>query len=430
MRARLVPAAGAALGALLAYAGLAPAQQAPPPTTAPVPTAPAAATDLVERGRYLAAAGDCIDCHTPPGGTPYAGGRPLQTPFGTIYSMNITPKAIGHWTADQFYRTLHEGVDPDGYRLYPAFPYPAFPYPYFTKLTRADSDALFAYLKSVPPADSPPGETSLPFPFNIRALMLFWNLLFLHKGEYQPDPGQSEEWNRGAYLVQGAGHCGACHTPKNLLGADVRSRAFQGGRLENWWSSDLTGNERRGLGSWSAEELVEYLKTGRNARSAATGPMADVIMFSTSKMTDADLRAIATYLKSLPASEAKTPEAPAQAIVKAGEAIFTDSCSACHHMDGTGEPRFFPPLGHNANVQQADATTLIRIILNGTRSAPTDARPTPLAMPAYDWKLNDKEVAAVATFLRSSWGNQAAPVSAEDVAKVRKSTAVAEGKGR
>jgi mono/diheme cytochrome c family protein len=421
LRRALIPALSVATLAVLAAVGLTqPSDSQPLPSTAASFSTPQPGESaLVQRGRYLAVLGDCMACHTKVGGgAPYAGGRPIGTPFGAILSANITSTAMSGCTGYQLYTARHVGVAPQGRHLYPAFPYN-----YFTRMTRADSDALLAYLKTVPgaPGEAPPDI--LPFPFNIRALMIVWNGLYLKKGEFQPNPQQSAEWNRGAYLVEGPGHCGACHTPKSALGGDLQSRRYQGGVLDEWLASNLTENPRFGLGGWSTDDVALFLKTGRNARSAATGAMAEVVAFSTSQMSDADARAIAVYLKSLPATDDRLVPAADPATMKAGEAIFTDSCSACHRMNGHAVPGAFPPLPGNANAQQADPTTLARIILNGARSQPTVSRPTPLSMPAYGWKLTDAQVAAVATYVRNSWGNSAPAVTAAQVAAVRKKTA-------
>jgi mono/diheme cytochrome c family protein len=420
LRRALIPALSVATLAVLAVALLTqPSDGQPVPSTAtsfatPAPGEPA----QVQRGRYLAVLGDCMACHTKAGGQPYAGGREIATPFGGILTANITSANMKSWTGDQFYRALHEGVDDQGSHLYPAFPYN-----YFTRMTRADSDALLAYLQTVAPVAGDVRGTHIPFPLNIRAVLIVWNALYLKRGEFQPNPQQSAEWNRGAYIVEGPGHCGACHTPKSALGGDLQSRRYQGGVLDNWFASNLTGNPRFGLGGWSTDEVAEFLKTGRNARSAATGAMAEVVAFSTSQMTDADVHAVAVYLKSLPTMNERPTPALDPATMKAGEAIFTDQCSACHRMNGQAAPGYFPPLPGNANAQQADPTNLARIILNGARSQPTAARPTPLSMPAYGWKLNDAEVAAVATYVRNSWGNHAATVTAAQVGAIRKKTA-------
>ena len=401
------------LGAGLAALGVrqpSHAQAQPPAAAAP------ATSDLLARGRYLTAAGDCQACHTRPGGQAFAGGRTVATPFGKLLSANITPDrtGIGGWTADQFYRALHQGVDDDGQHLYPAFPYN-----YYTLLTRADSDAIFAYLKTLPAVANSPRRNQLPFPFNIRPLVAVWNWLFLKTGPFRPDPSRSAGWNRGAYLVEALGHCQACHTPKNLLGAPKRAEAFRGGPFSGWFAPDLTPNARTGLGGWSRAELVAFLKTGRNAHAAASGEMGDVVIYSTSQLTDGDLDAIATYLGAQRTSPAARAETPDRAVMRQGQAIFVDSCSACHRMDGGGVPGWFPPLKADANLQQGQSTTTLRFILAGVRSTPTSARPTPLSMPAYAWKLSDGQVAAVATFVRNSWGNAAPSVSAHEVSKVR-----------
>lgn len=379
--------------------------------------APPAGPDVVARGRYLVAAGDCQACHTNPGGAPFAGGRPVKTPFGTILSANITPDKTGiaDWTADEFYRSLHTGVDDEGKHLYPAMPYN-----YYTLISRPDSDAMFAYLKTVQPAPNDPDRNRLPFPLNIRFFVRVWNWMFLREGPYRPNPAKSAEWNRGAYLAEALGHCQACHTPKDFLGGPKRDQAFRGGVFGAWFAPDLTPNRRTGLGGWTRADLIEFLKTGRNAHAAASGEMGEVVAYSTSQLTDADLDAIATYLTDQPASPAARVKAADPAVLRQGQAIFVDSCSACHRMDGRGVPRFFPPLAGDANLQQSDPTTTLHFIVGGVRSTPTATQPTPLSMPSYAWKLNDAQVAAVATYIRNAWGNSAAPVSDHDVAKVRK----------
>ena len=402
--------AGLVLAGLIAAVALHPG---PARSQAP---APPADPQLVARGAYLTAAGDCQACHTAPGGQPFAGGLPVKTPFGTIVSANITPGGIGDWTPDQFYRALHQGVDDEGKHLYPAFPYN-----YYTLLTRPDSDAIFAYLKTLPASSNNPNRNQLPFPFNIRFFVRFWNLLFLKQGPFRPDPHKSAEWNRGAYLVEALGHCQACHTPSNFLGGPKRDQAFRGGTFPGWFAPDLTPNRRTGLGSWSRADLIEFLKTGRNAHAQASGEMGEVVAYSTSHLTDADLDAIATYVTDRPASPAIQVKAPDPAVMRQGEAIFVDSCSACHRMDGRGTPRFFPPLAGDANLHQRDPATSLRFILAGVRTTPTANAPTPLSMPAYAWKLSDDQLAAVATYVRNAWGNAAPAVSAHDIAKLRKS---------
>ena len=420
---------GVAVAAALGCAGLAAGQGVPLPAH-PLATATplqllsgavvnsTANADQVRRGQALVAAGDCMSCHLRDGGEPLAGGRGLKTPFGVIYSANITPDpqtGIGTWTNEQFYRAMHDGIDDQGKNLYPAFPYP-----WFRRVSRADDDAILAYLKTMPAVAYTPPANKLPFPLNVRFMVKGWNLLFLDSGGFEPDAGQSAEWNRGAYLVNGLGHCGGCHTPKNMLGADKSKRNFRGGKLDNWVAPDLTGNRRTGLGAWSVDDVAEFLRTGRNAHANAGGAMAEVITFSTSLMSEQDRHAVAVYLKSQapsPDTDVAQPEAGA---MHRGAAIYSDVCSACHLEDGVGQPRLFPPLGNNAMLQQADATGLEHLILAGSRTGPSPSRPSPLTMPSFAWKLSDQEIADVATFIRNSWGNKAAAVPAAQVADLRR----------
>jgi mono/diheme cytochrome c family protein len=380
------------------------------------PSAPDAA--VISRGQYLVAVGDCMSCHLRPGGEPLAGGLGLQTPFGVIYSSNITSDretGVGTWTSEQFYQAMHDGKGVHGENLYPAFPYP-----WFHLATREDDDAILAFLKTTPAVRYTPPQNGLHWPMDIRATVKFWNALYLGSKDFRQEPGQSAEWNRGAYLVTGLGHCGGCHTPKNSLGADKSGHLFEGGKLDNWVAPDLTANERTGLGAWSISDIAEYLRNGRNSRAAAGGAMADVVTYSTSLMTDADRRAIAVYLKSLAPSPSQTAGTPDAAAMNRGAAIYSDACASCHLENGVGQPGYFPPLGENAVVQQADSTSLQHMILAGNRIGTSAERPTALTMPSFAWKLSDAEIADVATYIRHSWGNDAPAVSASDVADLRK----------
>jgi mono/diheme cytochrome c family protein len=398
-----------------------PAQPATSVAAASLLTAPIADStpnaDIVGRGQYLARTGDCLSCHLAPGGQPFAGGLGMNTPFGVIYTSNITPDqatGIGAWTADDFYGALHDGVARGGAHLYPAFPYP-----WFQRVSRADSDALYAYLRTVPAVRAIPPANTLPFPLNIRAAVMGWNLLFFKHSAFTPEPGQSAEWNRGAEIVTGLGHCSGCHSPTNQLGGVIAARDLQGGTLDNYVAPDLTANPRTGLGAWSVDEIAEYLKSGRNDRANAGAAMADVVTYSTSLLTDADRHAVAVYLKSLPASPDLQPAAPDAGAMQRGAAIYSDVCSACHLANGVGQPTVFPPLGHNSVVQQDDATGVARMILAGDRTGPAPGRPSPLTMPSFAWKLSDAEVADVATYLRNSWGNRASAVSPDAVTLLR-----------
>ena len=372
-----------------------------------------------QRGRYLVDAGDCAACHTAERGQPFAGGRPVETPFGTIYSPNITPDpetGIGAWTSDQFYRALHEGVAADGTHLYPAFPYP-----WFTNVTREDSDAIRAYLRTLPAVKSRRPPNTLPWPLSESVSMLGWNELFFKPGTFQPDKTKSAEWNRGAYLVQGLGHCGACHSPKNILGATQNGQRYRGGVLSHWYAPDLTEDAAEGLKDWSMDDITQFLKTGHNERTSAYGPMAEVISVSTSKLTDSDLHAIATYIKSLPGTSDKpTAQTPGKNVMDAGAAIYADQCSACHMKEGEGVKGVFPALKGDSVVQSTPPTTVVRLILNGGHGAWTTSNPNAKSMPSFGWKLSDNQIASVATFVRNSWGNSAPVVTSGEVHDLRK----------
>jgi len=374
----------------------------------------------IERGRYLAIAGDCSSCHTVPGsGQPYAGGRPIETPFGVVAGANITPDletGIGAWSDELFVRALREGKGHDGQLLYPAMPYP-----YYTKLTESDALAIRAYLNTVMPVRNAVVSNKLPFPFDVREGMAAWNTLYFRSGEFKPDPTKSAGWNRGAYLVEGLGHCGACHTPKTTLGGDDRAHALQGYALQGWFAPNITNDGERGLGRWGVADITAYLKNGHNPTTASTGIMAEEIALSSSQMTDADLTAIATYLKDLPGQTASppTPVSASDPKLVAGEAIYVDECSACHGMDGKGVPYLFPSLAGSPNVRSIDPASLIHVLIEGARSVATAGEPTGPGMPSFAWKLSDDQAAAVLTYIRNSWGSSAPVVDAPQVAQGR-----------
>lgn len=382
--------------------------------------------DRIERGRYLAVLGDCAGCHSKPGGQPFAGGLALQTPFGRLVAPNITPDretGIGNWTNGEFIAALHDGRGHNGTRLYPAMPYPAY-----TKMTDDDVLALRAYLSTLAPVNNRVISNQLPFPLNIRLVMAFWNWLNFTPGRYRPDPGKSAEWNRGAYLVEGAAHCGTCHTPKTFLGGDRADAALSGATLQGWFAPDITNDAHKGIGSWSKDDLVQYLKTGSNNWTLASGPMADAVSHSTSKMSDEDIAAIATYVKDGRTGGASSKPVAVSATdtaMRAGAAIYKDSCAACHRDSGQGEASLFPRLAGSALVQSDDPTTLARVVLQGSRAVSTPSKPTAPAMPAFGWRLNDAQVAAVLTYIRNSWGNAAPPVAAGTIASQRSSLAKA-----
>lgn len=374
----------------------------------------------IERGRYLATVGDCGACHTAPGGKPMAGGAPIETPFGTLISPNITfdrETGIGAWSEDDFYRAMHEGVGRGGEHLYPAFPYTSF-----TKATRDDVLAIRDWLRTLAPVSNKVVGNQLPFPFDVRASMIAWNAANFTPGEFKAWPGRSAEWNRGAYLVLGLGHCDSCHTARNWMGGE-KNEPLRGGDLQGWFAPDLT-NTRAGLATWSKDDIVEYLATGHNHTASATGPMAEVVTLSTSKLNKDDLAAMAIYLKSLPGPGDVAPgAAPDASAMRTGEAIYRASCSACHQPSGEGVPGLFPALAKAPDVQSADPTNVLRVLVEGGRGAVTDVAPSAAAMPAYAWKLGDAGIAAVATFIRNSWGNSAAAIDAETARKARNSLA-------
>lgn len=374
----------------------------------------------IQRGRYLAQAGDCISCHTVKNGKPFAGGYPVETPFGTIYSSNITPDivtGIGNWSKDDFYRAMHKGIRKDGKPLYPACPYP-----WFTKMTREDVDALKDYLSTLEPVRAIAPDNELIWPLGWRRLVQGWNLLFFDEGQFIRRHDKSDVWNRGAYLVNGLGHCAACHTPKNMFGATKRDQALQGGDAgEAWHAPSLTGHERDGLGSWSVEDIVQYLSTGANSNTASVGPMTEVVMNSTQHLRKEDLIAIATYLKDIPAH--KVDETDGEAIdadvMARGEGLYIDQCMGCHMADGKGQEGAFPRLAGSVPVHAAQPQSLIQVVLGGEFMADPTELPTGLGMPAFAWKLNDQQVADLLTYVRNNWGNQASAVTPEQVAEVR-----------
>jgi mono/diheme cytochrome c family protein len=383
----------------------------------------------IARGRYLAIAGDCTSCHTVPNsGQPFAGGRPIETPFGVVVGANITSDpetGIGAWSDALFVRALREGKGNNGQLLYPAMPYP-----YYTKLTERDALAIRAYLNTVKPVRKSVVSNKLPFPFDVREGMAAWNALFFKNGEFKSDPAKSAEWNRGAYLVEGLGHCGACHTPKTALGGDETPRAFQGYALQGWFAPNITNDNERGLGGWSIADIVAYLKNGHNPTTASTGIMAEEITLSSSQMTDADLTAIATYLKDLPGQTASPPATVSASDPKmiAGGAIYVDECSACHGMDGKGVPYLFPSLAGSPNVRSVDPASLIRVVIEGARSVATTGEPTGPGMPSFAWKLSDDQAAAVLTYIRNSWGASMPALDAPQVAQVRARASMAFGR--
>jgi len=383
----------------------------------------AATPDNIARGAYLARAGDCMACHTARGGLPYAGGRALATPFGTVYAPNITPDArtgIGAWTADDFWHALHNGIAPGGRLLYPAFPYPNM-----TKTTRADADALYAYLRSLAPARQPNRPHDLRFPYDRQIVLAGWRLLYFKPGVYVPQPARGAAWNRGAYLVEGLGHCAACHSPRNGLGAT--GARLSGGMIPTigWYAPALDAAGEAGLRDWDQAHIVQLLRTGVAPRGAVFGPMAEVVGQSLQYLSDADAGAMAAYLHALPGDPGpRQPSAPpSDAVMKAGRDLYEHHCADCHGADGrgtriAGQPAY-PPLAGNGALTMADPVNAIRIVLNGGFPPATAGNPRPFGMPPYSPQLDDAEVAAVVTYVRNSWGNAAPPVTPPEVNRWR-----------
>jgi mono/diheme cytochrome c family protein len=391
----------------------------------------------VAYGQYLARVGDCMTCHTARGGQPYAGGAAVPTPFGVLYGPNITPDAetgIGKWSADDFWRALHNGKAPDGAMLYPAFPYTEY-----TRVTRADADALYAYLRSLPAVKQASREHKLDFPYNQRFLLAPWRALYFTPGV--PDAGvaasgaassapgqapQPAQLARGRYLVDGLGHCIACHAPRNSLGATDTAGGLAGGEIQGlgWYAPPLTGNAVTGLGRWTAADIVALLKTGTAAHGTATGPMAEVVTGGSQYLTDGDAQAIAVYLKSLPApadgGDAARP--PSAAAMQRGGKIYEQHCVQCHQATGQGSGQAWPPLAGNISVTASSSRNAIRMVLEGGFAPATAANRQPHGMPPFGPAFSDNDVAAVVTYIRNSWGNAAGEVTPLQVKQARETT--------
>ncbi|WP_233849587.1 c-type cytochrome [Paraburkholderia sp. HD33-4] len=405
-------------------------------------------TVLIAKGEYLAKAADCAGCHTaPPGGAsgkeplhpsaPLAGGLAINSPFGTIWSSNITPDpvgGIGRYSYDDFQRAVRDGVAPGNRRLYPAMPYPSF-----AKISDDDMHALYAYfMHGVAPVAQVPPHTALPFPFNQRWALGLWSLTFAPDHRFVPESGRSAQWNRGAYLVQSLGHCGACHTPRGPAyeerGYSEHSRLYlTGGENDHWFAPNLSADNASGLGRLSEDEIAAFLKRGHGGGLVTFGSMVQVVEDSTQYLSDDDLQAIARYLKSLPAREpsghygdGRTATQMVRAIASGeielpGAGIYWGFCARCHHADGSGEAFRYPRIAGNPAVLSANTDSLVRLLVEGGEAPLTESGPQPKKMPSFAGDLTDAEMAHVLTFVRNAWGNTAAPVTTRDVASVRRS---------
>ena len=380
---------------------------------------------LIERGAYLARAGNCMTCHTARGGASYAGGLGMATPFGTVYTSNLTPDAntgIGNWSSAHFWRAMHNGRSKDGRLLYPAFPYTSY-----TQITRADSDAIYSFLRSQPAVKQPNRPHSLDFPFNTQAALAVWRALYFRPGVYQLDASRNAEWNQGAYLVNGLGHCSACHAPRNALGGTPDRLALAGGLIpmQNWYAPSLTSPHEAGMQQWEIENIVGLLRTGVAPGASVSGPMAAVVTGSTQHLSPPDLKAMASYLKALPAANvphqvAAVPR-PDGAVFNAVAAakLYEQHCAQCHGANGEGIAGAYPPLAGNRAVTMKSAVNLVQLVLGGGYAPATAGNPRPFGMPPFVLVLNDQEVAGLITHIRTSWGNQAGAVTPLEVNRIR-----------
>lgn len=378
-----------------------------------------------KRGAYLARLGNCAGCHTPTNSPAYSGGRAIETPYGPVYSSNLTPAmktGLGSWSADDFYKAMHEGVSKNGHYLYPAFPFTNY-----TRMTRDDVNAIFSFLKKLPAVEKQTLAPELKFPFNQRSLLVVWRALYFKPGEQQKEPSQTESWNRGSYLVNGLGHCGACHTPRTALGGSNSRAELSGGTIPvlNWFAPALNSDKRHGLGKWSESEIVAYLKNGQNTHAASYGPMSEVVVGSLQFYTNEDLHSIATYLKTLP------PQGPTekpstglgtrtlQPMLERGASVYANACANCHGKQGEGVANTHPALRNNSNLNAPNPANVIRMVLNGGFPPSTIENPYPHGMPPYRTALSDVDVAAVVTFVRQSWGNTGSGVAPAEINTLR-----------
>lgn len=400
---------------------------------APIPpgAAPRDGTlEQIARGAYLARAGNCAACHSARGGAPYAGGRGIPTPFGTVYASNLTPDpatGLGRWSADHFWRALHHGRSADGRLLYPAFPYPDY-----TRVTRADSDALYAFLRSLPPVTQANRPHALDFPYGTQAALAVWRALFFRAGEFEPDPARPSAWNRGAYLVRGLGHCGACHGGRNVLGATPDGGLSLAGGvipMRQWYAPALTSPAQAGVADWPEADIVALLRDGVSPRGSVLGPMAEVVLGSTQHLDEADLAALATFLKSLPQQAMqRSAAAPADPqVLLTGATAYADHCAACHGERGEGGRStagtlLYPALAGNRLVAMDPPANLVRVIVHGGYLPATRGNPRPFGMPPFGLTLDDAQIAAIATWLRQREG--AAPVTPQEVARLRGAASV------
>lgn len=410
-------AAGATVVAVILWLNVRGEASDPPLTASPTS---AKASDLIERGAYLSRVGNCMGCHTTTGGSPFAGGRRIDTPYGVVVAPNITPDdstGIGRWTAFDVWRALHHGRSKDGRLLNPAFPYPSY-----TWVTREDSDALFAYLRSVPAVQRPNEPHALRFPFGTQPALAVWRALNFRPAAFESDPAQTQDWNRGRYLVQGLAHCAACHSERNALGGIRRNGEWAGGLMPDkaWYAPSLADPREGGVQRMSRAQVVTLLQHGVTHGMSVSGPMAEVVYSSTQSMTAADLGAIADYLATIPVREtiARQITRASPEVMHRGAELYVQHCATCHGSAGEGVPGQYPALAGNRAVTLGTINNLVQIIRHGGFAPTTTGNPRPFGMPPFSQTLKEQQIADVATYLRQSWGNEAEPVSSLDVLQV------------
>jgi len=399
------------------------------PTASPTASAPAT-PDTLQRGHYLVQAGNCIACHSERGRPQLAGGRAIDTPFGPVYSSNLTPDpdtGLGRWSAQDFWQALHHGRSRGGRLLAPAFPYE-----HTSVITREDSDAMFAWLHSQSPVQQAQPPHGLTWPLGTQAAFAVWRSLFFKPSPFVPDAHQSAEWNRGAYLVQGLGHCAACHSPRNALGATAGVSDLSGGLMPvvNWYAPDLTNDRETGLASTPLAEVVQLLRTGTNGQAQTSGPMSEVVQHSLQHLSQADVQAMAVYLQSraqatrtaTPTSAAMPPRIPAT-VAERGLKVYDRHCVTCHGEQGQGAPGIYPALAGNRAVLLGEPTNLVQALLYGGYGPATAGHPRPFGMPPFVLELDDRDIAAVLTHIRSQWGNHAGEVTPLQVNRIRAASA-------
>lgn len=379
-------------------------------------TTPAAPSELIARGKYLTRAADCAACHTSADGAPFAGGVPLKSPFGTFYGTNITPdktNGIGGWTAEEFYRALHDGIAPDK-ALYPAMPYTSY-----RQMTRADSDAIYAYLMSVKPAAVPNRKHDLSFPYNVRTAMRAWDWMFLKDTLPDASKGQSADWLRGRYLANALGHCAECHTPRGTFGQLDKAKPLGGAALARIAAPDLTPEALAARG-WTVKDLQTFFGTGIAPQGSAFGEMYPVVHLSTQYLTPDDLRSLSTYLLGdAPPAPKPLPENPDTSKLMAGRNMYLAVCAGCHAADGTGKPHVAVSMLGNSTVRQKDARNLIITILDGVEAQKFPGLEAMQDMPGFDKRLTDAQISELTNYLRVAYGGQAGDVNSEIVKQLR-----------